>query len=301
MAVVASFYKFTSLEDPARFKPLLFEVASRHGVRGTVLLAREGINGTVAGSRKGVSSVFAKVRILPGCDDIGWRESSATSMPFARLKVRLKREIVTMGQPGIDPGSKAGTYVRPADWNSLITRDDVAVIDSRNVYETGIGSFDGAIDPGTARFRDFPAWWDANGHRLGGGKVAMYCTGGIRCEKATNYLLGQGVEEVFHLEGGILGYLEEVPEEESLWQGECFVFDQRVSVRHGLKQGSYGLCHACRRPLGSAARGHACYELGVSCPNCIGEFSDADRVRFRERQRQIELARSRGTQHIGHG
>jgi UPF0176 protein len=222
-------------------------------------------------------------------------------MPFARLKVRLKREIVTMGRPGIDPASKAGAYVRPADWNSLVTRDDVAVIDTRNAYEVEIGSFEGAIDPGTARFRDFPAWWDANGRRFGGKKVAMYCTGGIRCEKATNYLLSQGIEDVYHLKGGILGYLEEVPEDESLWHGECFVFDQRVSVCHGLKAGSYGLCYACRRPLGNDVWDHADYEPGVSCPSCIGEFSDVDRARFRERQRQIELARSRGTQHLGQG
>lgn len=301
MIIVASFYKFACLGDPARFKPSLLEVASRHAVRGTVLLAREGVNGTIAGSRRGIASVIEQIRTLPGCDDIDWRESTATAMPFPRLKVRLKREIVTMGQHGIDPASRAGTYVRPADWNSLITREDVAVIDTRNEYEVGIGSFEGAIDPGTARFRDFPAWWDANGHRLVGRKVAMYCTGGIRCEKATNYLLGKGVEEVFHLKGGILGYLEEVPEEESLWHGECFVFDQRVSVCHGLKEGSYGLCHACRRPLGSDVRENVDYEPGVSCPGCVGEFSDVDRGRFRERQRQIELAKSRGMQHIGQG
>ncbi len=301
MTVVASFYKFAPLDDPAGFKPSLLEVASRHAVRGTVLLAREGVNGTIAGSRSGIASVLEEVRTLPGCGDIDWRESSATAMPFSRLKVRLKREIVTMGQPGIDPASKAGAYVRPADWNSLITRDDVAVIDTRNAYEVGIGSFEGAIDPGTACFRDFPAWWDANGHRFGGRKVAMYCTGGIRCEKATSYLLSQGVEQVFHLKGGILGYLEEVPEWESLWHGECFVFDQRVSVCHGLKEGSYGLCHACRRPLGSDVREHADFEPGVSCPRCIGEFGDVDRGRFRERQRQIELARSRGMQHFRQG
>ncbi len=301
MAVVASFYRFTSLGNPARFKPLLVEVASRNEVCGTVLLAREGINGTIAGPRQGIAAVFEQIRTLPGCSDIDWRESAATAMPFARLKVRLKREIVTMGQPGIDPVSEAGTYVRPADWNSLIRCDDVAVIDTRNAYEVAIGSFEGAIDPGTSRFRDFPAWWNANGHLIGGKKVAMYCTGGIRCEKATNYLLGQGVEEVYHLKGGILGYLEEVPEEESLWRGECFVFDQRVSVCHGLKEGTYDLCHACRRPLARDVRDHADFELGVSCPCCIGEFSDVDRARFRERQRQIELARSRGTQHLGQG
>lgn len=301
MTIVASFYRFACLGDPARFRPSLLEVASRHAVRGTVLLAREGVNGTIAGSRRGIASVIEQVRTLPGCDDIDWRESTATAMPFPRLKVRLKREIVTMGQPGVDPASRAGTYVRPADWNSLIRREDVAVIDTRNEYEVGIGSFEGAIDPGTARFRDFPAWWDANGHRLGGRKVAMYCTGGIRCEKATSYLLGQGVEEVFHLKGGVLGYLEEVPEAESLWRGECFVFDQRVSVCHGLKEGSHALCHACRRPLGSDVRESVDYEPGVSCPGCVGEFSDVDRGRFRERQRQIELARSRGMQHIGQG
>ena len=204
------------------------------------------------------------------------------------MKVRLKREIVTMGQPDVDPTAATGRYVTPQDWNALILADDVAVIDTRNDYEVEIGSFAGAVDPGTRSFRDFPEWWRANADRFAGKRIAMFCTGGIRCEKSTNFLIGEGVPEVFHLKGGILKYLEEMPEEDSLWRGECFVFDRRVSLGHGLRQGEHTLCHACRRPLAPEDRARPDYEEGVSCHRCIGEYTEADRIRFRERQRQAD-------------
>jgi UPF0176 protein len=213
--------------------------------------------------------------------------------------VRLKREIVTMGQPDVDPTAAVGTYVQPADWNALIAAPDVAVIDTRNDYEVGIGTFAGAVDPQTARFGDFPGWWAANRERFHNKRIAMFCTGGIRCEKASNYLLSQGVEEVFHLKGGILKYLEQVPKEQSLWQGACFVFDGRVAVGHGLVPSGHLLCHACRRPLPPEATTHPDYEEGVSCAHCQSETTDDDKARFRERQHQIALARSRGEQHLG--
>jgi len=213
--------------------------------------------------------------------------------------VRLKKEIVTIGQPDVDPRARVGHYVEPADWNALIRSEDVAVIDTRNDYEVAIGTFEGAVDPQTASFRDFPAWWEANKDRFHNKRIAMFCTGGIRCEKSTNYLLGQGVEDVYHLKGGILKYLEEVPEDDSIWQGECFVFDGRVSVGHGLKEGPHELCHACRRPILPGDREHPSYEHGVSCHHCIDETSEADKARFRERQKQIALAAARGEAHLG--
>ena len=301
MFTVAALYKFTPFDDPGQLKPGLEEVARQGGVKGTLLLAREGINGTLAGPRDGIDALLAHIRALPGCADLEWKESTATEMPFQRLKVRLKREIVTMGQPDVDPTAAVGTYVAPEDWNDLIASDDVAVIDTRNDYEVDIGTFEGAIDPRTRAFGEFPAWWEANRKRFDNKRIAMFCTGGIRCEKSTNYLISQGVKDVFHLKGGILKYLEEVPAEDSLWQGECFVFDGRVSVGHGLVEGGYDLCHACRRPLAEADKARPEYEPGVACHRCLDEYSEADRTRFRERQRQIELARARGETHLGDG
>lgn len=299
MLIVCALYHFTRFPAPAALRGPLARLACSHGVRGTLLLAPEGINGTIAGTRQGIDAVLAHIRALPGCADLVWKESTASDMPFGRLKLRLKREIVTMGQPDVDPRAAVGHYVAPADWNALITDPDVAVIDTRNDYEVEIGSFAGAVDPGTRSFRDFPDWWQQNAHRFHNKRIAMFCTGGIRCEKSTNYLLSQGVKDVFHLQGGILKYLEEVPQEDSLWQGECFVFDRRVSLTHGLRQGTFGLCHACRRPLAAEDTQHPDHEPGVSCHRCIGEYSDADRARFRERQRQVDLARQRGADHFG--
>lgn len=296
---VAALYKFTRFSDPDGLRPGLRAVCEAGGVRGSLLLAPEGINGTIAGPRAGLDAALAAIRALPGCGDLEWKESAAPEMPFAKLKVRLKREIVTMGQPHVDPTASVGNYVAPQDWNDLISAEDVVVIDTRNDYEVEIGTFRGAIDPQTRSFRDFPAWWAQNKDRFDNKRVAMFCTGGIRCEKSTNFLLGEGVRDVFHLQGGILKYLEEVPQENSLWDGECFVFDKRVSVGHGLAPGPYGLCHACRRPLAEADKTDPVYEEGVTCPRCVDEYTDADRTRFRERQKQIRLARARGEAHLG--
>ncbi|MDI3338684.1 rhodanese-related sulfurtransferase [Defluviimonas aestuarii] len=299
MFTVAALYKFTVFPDPAALRGPLLAACETTGVRGTLLLAREGINGTIAGDRGGIDTALTHIRRLPGCADIEWKESTATEMPFGRMKVRLKREIVTMGEPDVDPMAGTGHYVEPPEWNELISAPDVVVIDTRNDYEVAIGTFNGAVDPGTKSFREFPAWWRENAQRFGNKRVAMFCTGGIRCEKSTNFLLNEGVSEVYHLKGGILKYLEDVPAAHSLWNGECFVFDQRVSVGHGLRQGHYSLCHACRRPLSPADLSHPDYEEGACCPACVDEYSDAQRERFRERQRQVNLAEKRGDQHIG--
>ncbi|MBQ2261860.1 MAG: rhodanese-related sulfurtransferase [Loktanella sp.] len=299
MHIVAALYHFTRFPDPAALRGPLQDLCRARGVSGTLLLAQEGINGTIAGDRAGIDAVLAHIRALPGCAGLEWKESTAETAPFHRMKVRLKHEIVTMGQPDIDPVSRVGHYVDPADWNELISAPDVAVIDTRNDYEVAIGTFDGAIDPQTKTFGEFPAWWEANKHRFHNKKIAMFCTGGIRCEKSTNYLMGQGVDEVYHLKGGILKYLEEVPQEQSKWDGECFVFDGRVSVGHGLTEGPHFLCHACRLPLVPEDRNHPQYEEGVACHNCADSTSEADKERFRERQKQIALAKDRGTRHIG--
>ena len=299
MYIVAALYHFTRFADPAALRAPLLELCRARGISGTLLLAGEGINGTIAGDRASIDAVLAHIRALPGCADIEWKESTAVDAPFHRIKVRLKREIVTMGQPDIDPVSRVGHYVDPADWNDLISAPDVAVIDTRNDYEVAIGSFDGAIDPQTKSFGEFPAWWEANKHRFHNKRIAMFCTGGIRCEKSTNYLMGQGVEDVYHLKGGILKYLEEVPQDASKWDGECFVFDGRVSVGHGLAEGPHILCHGCRRPLLPEDRNHPAFEEGVSCHHCVDETTETDKARFRERQKQIALAKDRGVRHIG--
>lgn len=298
MIHVAAFYRFADVPDPAALQGPLLALGQDAGLRGTVLLAREGVNGTVAGPRGGVEALLAALRAIPGCEGLEAKWSTAEAMPFARLKVRLKREIVTMGRQDVRPSAGTGTHVPPAAWNALIRAPDVAVIDTRNDYEVRLGSFEGAEDPQTRSFKDFPDWWAANKARFAGKRVAMFCTGGIRCEKSTALLKAEGVEEVYHLQGGILKYLEEVPEDQSLWRGECFVFDQRVALVHGLEEGEAGMCHACRRPVTPADMASSDWEEGVSCPLCIGTFTDADRARFRERQRQIGLAAARGTRHL---
>lgn len=294
MITIAALYHFARVADPAALRAPLVDICAAHGVRGSLLLAREGINGTIAGPRTGIDAVLAHIRAIDRFALTEHKESYAESMPFGRMKVKLKREIVTMGKPDVDPIAQVGSYVAPQDWNALIASDDVAVIDTRNDYEVGIGTFKGAIDPNIRSFRDFPEWWAANRDAYRGKRIAMFCTGGIRCEKSTNYLLSQGVNEVFHLKGGILKYLEEVPAEQSLWDGECYVFDGRVSVGHGLKPGPYDTCHACRRPISAEDKASPLFERGASCPACAGEYTEADRARFRERQRQIDLAAQRG-------
>jgi UPF0176 protein len=259
---VAALYHFTRFDDPEALRAVLHALCEAQGVKGTLLLAREGINGTIAGSPEGLEAVLAHIRALPGCAGLDVKFSDAPEMPFGKLKVRVKREIVTMGEPEIDPALSVGTYVDAADWNALIADPGTLVIDTRNDYEVAIGSFAGAIDPATPSFRDFPAWFRANRDGLLAGKtrVAMFCTGGIRCEKSTSFLRLEGVEEVFHLKGGILKYLEQVPESESLWRGECFVFDERVSLAHGLAQGTHTRCQPCGRP----------YPADGACPVCAG-------------------------------
>ncbi len=300
---IAALYHFTRFEDPAAIRPELLAMCEAQGIRGTLLLAREGINGTIAGPPDGVDAVLEFIRQLPGCASLEAKFSHAEAMPFNRVKVRLKKEIVTMGQPDLDPLDGVGTYVDPKDWNALISDPDTIVIDTRNDYEVQIGSFAGAIDPRTKSFREFPGWFrakraefEAEGRQP---KIAMFCTGGIRCEKSTAFAKAEGVSEVFHLKGGILKYLEEVTADDSLWQGECFVFDERVSVGHGLVQGTHALCRACRRPLSPPDQADARYEEGVSCPRCFDERSDEQRARYAERQRQERLAASRGEDHVG--
>ncbi|MGD9472917.1 MAG: rhodanese-related sulfurtransferase [Novosphingobium sp.] len=300
---VAALYHFTRFEDCASLRAPLERLCRQHAIRGTLLLAPEGINGTIAGSPQGIDAVLAHIRALPDCAQVDVKLSGASAMPFHRMKLRLKREIVTMGQPDIDPRQSVGTYVEPQDWNALISAPDTIVIDTRNDYEVAVGTFEGAIDPKTASFREFPEWFRRERDRLLAAgrspRVAMFCTGGIRCEKSTAFLKQEGVEDVFHLKGGILKYLETVPEAESLWRGECFVFDQRVTVGHGLVEGSYALCHACRRPVDADDRASPLFEAGVSCPACHAERSEAQRASYRERARQEELASARGMAHIG--
>ncbi|MGN6537280.1 MAG: oxygen-dependent tRNA uridine(34) hydroxylase TrhO [Mesorhizobium sp.] len=297
---VAALYRFARLDGHEALRAPLAAFCCARGIKGTLLLASEGINGTVAGSAEAICELVAHLQALPGLDGLDVKYSHAADMPFHRMKVRLKREIVTMGVEGIDPAMSAGTYVEPSEWNALISDPDTVVIDTRNAYEVSLGSFRGALDPQTASFRQFPGWVDEHRANLEGRKVAMFCTGGIRCEKATAYVKALGIDEVFHLRGGILKYLEEVPHAESLWQGECFVFDERVSVSHGLEEGEAELCRACRRPLTPQDRQSPRYVAGVSCPHCHDERSDADRDRYAERHRQVELARKRGAAaHIG--
>ncbi|MEM9060012.1 MAG: rhodanese-related sulfurtransferase [Pseudomonadota bacterium] len=288
---IAAFYKFTPFDDPDALRPALRAVAEAEEVRGTILVAPEGINGTVAGPREGVDAVLAHLKSLPGCASLECKEATAEAQPFRRLKVRLKREIVTLGQP-VDPSARVGTYVEPEDWNAVVSDPDIVVIDTRNDYEVAIGTFEGAVDPATSSFGAFPDWWNARKADFEGKRVAMFCTGGIRCEKASSWLLHQGVPEVLHLKGGILKYLEDVPESDSTWQGECYVFDDRVSVVHGLARGSHRMCHACGRPVSPEALKSPHYRRGVSCSACIDEYSDADRKRFSDRQDQIDRAES---------
>ncbi|RNJ63350.1 MAG: rhodanese-related sulfurtransferase [Porphyrobacter sp. IPPAS B-1204] len=298
---VAALYQFTPFPDPGSLRAPLLAACEEAGVKGTLLLAREGINGTIAGTDNALASVLGHIRKIPGCAGLDVKFSAAPAMPFHRMKVRVKREIVTMGEPDIDPTLSAGHYVDPHDWNALIADPDTIVIDTRNDYEVAVGTFAGAVDPQTPTFRDFPAWFRQHRDELldGKKKVAMFCTGGIRCEKSTAFLRSEGVGEVYHLKGGILKYLEQVPETDSLWQGECFVFDERVTVRHGLEQGTFQLCRACRRPLDAAALAHPDYEDGVSCPACIHERTPEQRAGYAERQRQEALARQRGELHVG--
>ena len=301
--VIAALYKFVDLPDYRDWQPVLQALCEAGGVRGTLLLADEGINGTICARRDAMGRILDWIEAEPRLDGLSLKFSAAPDQAFLRMKVRLKREIVTMGRPEIRPARATGTYVEPADWNALIDDPDVMVIDTRNRYETAIGSFAGAVDPGTDSFREFPAWAErlatATGNTDRPKKLAMFCTGGIRCEKASALMQDFGFEEVYHLKGGILRYLEEISRADSRWQGECFVFDNRVAVDHDLKPGRHAMCHACRMPLTPEDLTQADYTPGVSCHHCHGTTDDGKRRRLAERQRQIGLARARGTAHLG--
>jgi len=297
--LVAALYHFVSVPHFESLRAPLQQLCEDNGVKGTLLLAHEGINGTIAGPDAGIATVLAYLRAMPEFARLEHKESRASKMPFVRMKVKLKKEIVTMGVENIDPNKIVGTYVAPQDWNALISDPDTIVIDTRNDYETAIGIFKGAVDPNTKTFREFPDWVKNNTGLHNKPKIAMYCTGGIRCEKATAFMKEQGFDEVYHLKGGILKYLEEVPQEESLWEGACFVFDERVSVEHGLKEGDHKLCHACRNPITAEEITSEKYEEGVSCSHCYDSRSEEDRLRYRQRQLQIALAKKRGQKHIG--
>jgi UPF0176 protein len=300
---VVALYRFNALEDCEAVRQVLNDICSAGGVKGTLLLASEGINGTLAGTDAAIDEVLAYLRALPGFAGLEPRESRAATMPFHRMKVRIKREIVTMGEPDIDPIAAVGHYVSPADWNALIEQPRTILIDARNDYEVAIGSFAGAIDPRTKSFRDFPGWFRKNRDTLLAGekqpRIAMFCTGGIRCEKATAFLKAEGLDDVHHLQGGILAYLETVPEAESRWKGECFVFDERVAVAHRLVPGSHELCRACRNPVSVEDRQSALWVAGSSCPGCHADRTDRQRDGYGERHRQVQLARARGEAHVG--
>lgn len=296
--VVAALYKFVTLDDFHELRQPLLEACIRADIRGSLLLAHEGINGTIAGARAGIDAVLAYLRSDPRLRDLEHKESLDDDQPFLRMKVKLKKEIVTLGVDGIDPNRLVGTYVEPQDWNAIISDPDVLVLDTRNDYEVKVGTFRGALNPNTQSFREFPQFtqqFTPARHK----KVAMFCTGGIRCEKASAYMLQQGFDEVYHLKGGILKYLEEVPPEKSLWEGECFVFDHRVTVDHALQKGEHELCHGCGWPVSAGERQSPHYEAGVMCPHCFDTVTDEQKVRFRERARQLQLAAARGEKHMG--
>lgn len=286
--VVATFYKFVKLPDFAEKRDSLLSYCEAQDIKGTILLAAEGINGTIAGSRQAIDSVLSFLRSDPSLVDLEHKESHADSPPFERLKVRLKKEIVTLGLPEIDPSDRVGTYVTPQEWNALISDPEVTLIDTRNDYEVSIGTFQGAQNPKTSSFRQFPDYVSTHLDPTKHKKVAMFCTGGIRCEKATSFMMAQGFQEVYHLQGGILKYLEEVPPEESLWQGECFVFDQRVAVEHGLEVGTHEMCRSCGHPIAEDDKVSPHYQEGISCPYCFDHLTEEKRTRQQARQRQIE-------------
>lgn len=297
--VVSALYHFAKLDDFEALRDPLLKVMKENSVKGTLLLAQEGINGTVAGTREGVDALLKYIRSDARLFNIVTKESFHENIPFYRSKVKLKKEIVTMGVEGIDPKHIVGTYVKSQDWNNLISSPDVVVVDTRNDYEVSIGTFKGAVNPNTTTFREFPQYAKEHLENAKNKKIAMFCTGGIRCEKSTAYLKQLGFNEVYHLEGGILKYLEEIPEEESLWEGECFVFDSRVAVKHGLKKGQYDQCFACRMPITDEEKNGQYYVKGISCHHCFDKQTEEQKRSHAERQKQIAIASSKGEEHIG--
>ncbi len=294
MVVVAALYKFVSFPDPEDIIEQVRQWAAACEIRGTLLIATEGINGTVAGTRDGIDRMLAHLRSLPGLDGLEHKESFVDKQPFFRMKVKRKKEIVTLGVDGVDPSREVGRYVRPQDWNALISEPDVVLVDTRNDYEVDIGTFEGALNPQTASFREFPDWVKANLDPAKHKRVAMFCTGGIRCEKSTALLLKAGFEEVYHLQGGILKYFEETPAEDSKWRGECFVFDNRVAVNHQLQRGEHEFCPGCRGAVGPADRSSEKYVQDLCCPRCHDQLTDEQRARFEMRRKQRQQARQRG-------
>ena len=299
MHAICALYKFTRLDDFETIQLPLKGFLDSLSVKGTLLLAREGINGTISGNQASLEKVLEYLQSDSRFLGLEYKFSYSKKTPFKRLKVKLKKEIVTMGLTEIDPTHSVGTYVKPKDWNKLINDPDVVLIDTRNNYEYEIGSFKGAVNPKTETFREFPSFTKNSLEKYRNKKIAMFCTGGIRCEKSTAYLKSQGYKDVFHLQGGILKYLEEVNEGESLWEGECFVFDDRVAVKHNLEQGQYDQCHACRFPITKEDTMHPHYEKGASCPRCFGTKNSNQMSRYREREKQVQLAKKRGEEHIG--
>ena len=299
MLTICALYKFTRLDDFEEIQDPLKLFLDSLNIRGTLLLAREGVNGTIAGDNDSIMKSLDYLQKDKRLVGLEYKFSYSEKPPFKRLKVKLKKEIVTLGVSNIDPTFSSGTYVKPADWNELINDPDVVLIDTRNNYEFEIGSFKGSINPNTETFRQFPAYTKNNLEKYRDKKIAMFCTGGIRCEKSTAYLKSKGFENVFHLQGGILKYLEEVKEDDSLWEGECFVFDDRVAVKHNLELGKYDQCHACRFPITEEDKEHPHYEKGTSCPRCYGTKNLSQVYRYREREKQVQLAKSRGESHIG--
>ncbi|MCV2885256.1 rhodanese-related sulfurtransferase [Aestuariibacter sp. AA17] len=297
--VVCALYKFVALENYKEMREPLTQTLEANNIKGTLLLAEEGINGTVSGSREGIDNLLAYLNSDDRINPISFKESLHEVQPFYRTKVKLKKEIVTMGVEGIDPRKTVGTYVKPSEWNALISDPDVILVDTRNDYEIEIGTFKNAVNPNTKTFREFPQYVKENLDPEKHKKVAMFCTGGIRCEKSTAYLKEQGFDEVYHLEGGILQYLEDVPKEETMWEGDCFVFDNRVAVNHDLEKSEFDQCYACRLPITEEDMQSDKFESGVSCPKCFGTHSDDQIARFREREKQVNLARERNEEHVG--
>jgi UPF0176 protein len=297
--VVAALYKFAPLKNLAQVQKDLKSACTKHGIKGTLLIADEGINGTIAGTREGIDGIASFIRAIDGLSDLEYKESFAETMPFYRMKVRIKKEIVTIGRTDVSPTKTVGTYVSPEEWNSIISDPETIVLDTRNDYEIDIGTFKNAVNPHTKSFVEFPDYVQKNLDPKKHKKVAMFCTGGIRCEKASSYMKQAGFENVYHLKGGILKYLEDMPKDKSLWDGDCFVFDQRVAVGHGLSLSDYILCPSCRHPVSAKDRTHNRYVEGVACPHCFDTLTPERRARSAERHKQMQLAAERGTAHIG--
>ena len=297
--VVAALYNFISILDPKELQLRFLDLCKKYKIKGTIILAHEGINGTIASSRESIDALKEFLIAQGLFQGMEYKESFSNNMPFYRMKVRLKKEIVTLGVDGIDPTKQVGQYLSPKEWTDLLENPDVVVIDTRNDYEVEMGSFKNALNPNTKSFREFPEFIEKNLQGQTEKKVAMFCTGGIRCEKASSYMLSKGFKNVYHLKGGILKYLEEIPEEKSLWEGECFVFDHRVGIKHGLELGEYKLCHGCRNPIFKEEESSPFYERGVSCSKCYNITSSERKISYRQRQRQIDIAKTHGREHLG--